>query len=80
MYVPYMDLYLLMRFEVTGVKVTEANNRFFHHTFVTVSHCTFNTLAISFIFGMYLPCMDLYLLMRFEVTGVKVTEVNNIFF
>ena len=75
-----MGLYFLLTCEVTGdkVKVNKAYNRFFRYTFVTVSHSTFNTLPISFIFGMYVPCMDLYLLMRLEVTGVKVkvTEAN----
>ena len=52
---------------------------YFRHTFVAVSHSAFNTLPISSIFGMQVPFMDLYLLMRFEVTGVKVTEAYNRF-
>ncbi len=53
----------------------------FGHTFLLVSHSAFNILPISYIFGMQVPCIDLYLLMRFEVNGVKVkvSEANNRF-
>ncbi|KAH3804790.1 hypothetical protein DPMN_133078 [Dreissena polymorpha] len=62
-----MNLYLLMRFDVTEVKVTEANNRF------SVTLLLQFLIAPSIFYWSlpYLAFRYLYLLMRFEVTGVK---------